>query len=86
MSPGPVEEAGQTARTFMDIMRGQPLVLALCIMNLALLGLIYWERTAAEHERTEGLRLLYENRKYVGDLLAHCYPENPNPPPPVTRP
>lgn len=75
---GPVEEAGATARSFFEVMRNQPLALALAIMNVALLALVYYNGVISERERTESLRLLYDNRKYVGDLLAHCYPENPN--------
>jgi len=72
MANGPVAEAGQTARSLIDAFRGQPLSLALVVMNLALLGLLYWSAVVAERERTLSLKLLYENRTFVGNLLARC--------------
>ena len=75
----PIHEAGETARTTLDIFRREPIVLALILMNMALLGLLYWNGVAQERERTRSLELLYENRKYVGDILARCYPAPPNP-------
>jgi hypothetical protein len=78
MNPGTVpEEAGQTARSLIDIFRQQPLSLGLLLINLALLGYLYYEGVQAHDERLEEKRLLYENRKYVGDLLANCYPAPP---------
>ncbi|PWT91748.1 MAG: hypothetical protein C5B54_04725 [Acidobacteria bacterium] len=79
MNPGVTEEAGQTAREAISVFRSQPLVLALVLMNIGLLGLMYWDHASAERERVKGLELLYENRKYVGELLAHCWPEAPRP-------
>lgn len=89
-----IKEAGATARSALNIFAKQPLVLALILMNLALLGLLYWERTGAAHERQRELDLifqnrkyeadlLYENRKYVTDALANCVPAAlmPTPPP-----
>lgn len=72
-----IKEAGETARTALGIFRGQPLVLALIMMNLALMGLLYWNAVVAEKERERGLELLYDNRKFVGQLLANCYPTPP---------
>lgn len=77
MSDGPLHEAGETARSIVDIFRSQPLILALILMNLALMGLLYWNSVAAERERTRGLELLYDNRKTVGELLHNCYPAPP---------
>ena len=78
MTNGPVHEAGETARSIVDVFRANPLTLALILMNLALLGFLYWRETSAEHERSRSLELLYENRKYMGDLLARCYPAPPD--------
>lgn len=72
------KEAGQTARTLVSVFRREPLVLALILMNFALLGLLYWNSVIAERERSMEMQLLYENRKYVGDLLARCYPSPPS--------
>lgn len=77
MPNGPVHEAGETARSALDIFRREPITLALVLMNLALLALLYWNGVIAEREREKGLELLYDNRKYVGDLLHRCYPAAP---------
>lgn len=71
---GPI---GEGTRTFMEVMRGQPLSLALVVMNLGLLGFLYYTNLTATRERHRELELLYENRKFVGDLLARCYPAPP---------
>jgi hypothetical protein len=52
MSPGPAEEAGQTARTVVDAMKGSPLILFLLIFILVFLGLFAWA--------TNNTRLHYE--------------------------
>ena len=77
MANGPIHEAGETARSTLAIFREQPFTLALILMNLALLGFLYIWSIHAESERTRSLDLLYENRKYVGDILSKCYPAPP---------
>lgn len=72
-----MKEAGQTARSAIGIFRREPIVLALIIINLALIGLLYWDGVIAEREREKGLELLYQNREFVGKLLANCYPAPP---------
>jgi hypothetical protein len=74
----PIHEAGETARSAIDVFRTSPFTLALILMNLALLGFLYLFSIHAETERTRALELLYENRKYVGDILSRCYPVPPS--------
>lgn len=72
MTPGPVEEAGKVAGTFMDIMRAQPLSLALVIMNLALLA-FFWvilDRVDS-HGRQRDAQLLAD-QKEIRELLSKC--------------
>ena len=63
MPNGPIHEAGETARSAIGVFTSQPIVLALILMNAALLGLLYWDHGISEHERTRSLELLYEDRK-----------------------
>jgi len=42
------------------------------LCNLGLLGFLYYGGVVAHQERQRETELLYENRKYVGDLLARC--------------
>ena len=69
---GPIEEGAKAAGSFIDALKTQPLSLALVVMNLGLLGYLYYEGVQAHHERQVERQLLYENRKYVADLLASC--------------
>jgi hypothetical protein len=68
----PIHEAGETARSIVNAFSSQPLALALILMNLGLMGLLYWSDVRGEKERTRSLELLYENRKYVTEMLARC--------------
>lgn len=71
----------QVAVSFIDALKGQPLSLALVVMNLLLLLFLYYSHQTAEAERSKELELLYENRKLVADYLYRCYPA-----PPESRP
>ena len=62
------------ARSFIDALKDQPLSLALVVMNLCLLGYLYYAGVVAHKERQREIELLYENRKFVGQLLSQCYP------------
>jgi hypothetical protein len=68
------EEVTRAASSFIDALKGQPLSLALVVMNLLLLGYLYYEGVNAHDERKAEMSMLYENRKFVGELLANCYP------------
>ncbi|HEX7199489.1 MAG TPA: hypothetical protein VF213_08425 [Dongiaceae bacterium] len=69
---GPIGEAGATARTLVTALGANPYVLASVLMNLGLIGLLYWGSTLAERERSEERRLLYENRSETAKLLSRC--------------
>jgi len=64
----------QVARSFIDALKDQPLSLALVLMNLLLLGYLYYTSTQAAAERHKEMELLYENRREVGELLFKCVP------------
>lgn len=72
MNPGAAEEAGKVAGTFMDIMKSQPLSLALVIMNICLLLFFYFILTAVAAQREREIGLLYGDNKEVRALLAKC--------------
>ena len=74
MSNGPVREAGETARSAINVFRDNPFTFALILMNLALLGFLYYSGVVAHQERREELSMLYDNRRFVGQLLAECQP------------
>jgi hypothetical protein len=72
MNPGAAEEGAKAAGTFMDIMRQQPLSLALVIMNLALLVLIYFMLSRQGDIRSHDLELMSAQAKEVQTLLSQC--------------
>jgi hypothetical protein len=72
-----VHEAGETARSAISVFRDQPFTLAMILINLMLLGFLYYQGVNYNYERHRELELLYENRKYVTDALKNCYPAPP---------
>jgi len=57
-----------------DSLKSQPLALAMVLMNLGLLGFLYYSGVVAHSERQEETKLMYEQRANVAKLLAECHP------------
>ena len=74
------EPYGNTTRGIVETFRGNPLALGLVLANLGLLGFLYYSGVVAHNERQRETELLYENRKYVGDLLQRCQTFSPKQP------
>lgn len=55
-----------------DALKGQPLVLALVVMNFALLGFLYYGGVSAHNERSEQAKIMAESRSDLAELLATC--------------
>lgn len=72
MNPGPVEEAGKLAGTFMDSLKQQPLSLALVVMNVALLGIFFYVINVNAKQREREVALIYADQKEIRNLLAKC--------------
>ena len=72
MNPGPVEEAGQTARSLIDALKAEPLSLALAVMNVALLA-VFWFilSTLATSNRAREIQL-FEQQRHTAELLSRC--------------
>jgi hypothetical protein len=77
---------GGAANSFMDALKGQPLALALVVMNLGLLGYLYYAGIQAHSERQEEMKLLYENRREMAQLLYLCTPSGGQAPTITPRP
>lgn len=65
------DPSGVVAAT-VGALKQQPLVLALVIMNLALLGFLYYTGIIAHNERSEQAKTLSENRNAIAELLTTC--------------
>ena len=65
---------GGPANNFIDAMRGQPLALALAVMNFGLLAFLYYDGARQATARHEEMELLYQNRSEMAKLLYTCNP------------
>ena len=73
MNPGsPVEEVGQTSRTLIDALKGQPAVLALTIANFALLAFIFYALREAAQYREKLMARVFENGREINQLISEC--------------
>jgi hypothetical protein len=72
VNPGIGEEAGQTARTFIDALKAQPATLALIVANIAMLVFMFYALAKAAEFRDGMLKGQFEYQKYVTDLLSKC--------------
>ena len=70
MPNGPTQIAGSVV----EALKSQPLSLALVIMNIGLLGYLYYEGVQGHQARTRELELMYENQRAMQQLLYQCTP------------
>jgi hypothetical protein len=70
-----LQEGGRAVSGFVDALKAQPLSLALVVMNIALLGFMYYSSLVAHREREKETELLYENRREMAQLLYKCSPQ-----------
>ncbi len=69
---GTTEEAAKAAGSFMEIMKSQPLSLALVIMNLFLLGLLWSVYRSADEARAAEMALIFKAQSDMQMLLSKC--------------
>jgi hypothetical protein len=74
MNPGAGEEAGKAAGLFMNIMKDQPLSLALVIMNCVLLALFFYVIRTATEVRHKEMERIYAAQAETNKLLYSCIP------------
>ena len=71
---GPVNNGVRAVGSIIDALKSQPLSLALVVMNIGLLGFLYYSGVVAHNERQLEMKLLYENRSEMAKLLYQCTP------------
>jgi len=77
---GAVEEGGKAVSGIVDSLKTQPLSLALVIMNLALLGMLYYIAEKSSGSRRHELDLIYQQQAQVQEMfIAHCVGSQPHP-------
>ena len=66
---GPVEEAGATARGFIDALKDQPAVLALMVANFGLLLFIFYALSGAAKFREQLMNQVFQNTARIHDMM-----------------
>jgi hypothetical protein len=74
----PIKTTGELAGGFLDAMRGMPLVLALIVVTLSLVGLLYYQSSLFNSQRQDNVKLFVQMQAEVQKLLSQCIV----PPPP----
>lgn len=74
MNPGVGEEVGKATNVFMQIMKDQPLSLALVIMNVLLLGIFFYVIQTATKTRHEEMDRIFLAQSETNKLLYNCVP------------
>lgn len=72
MNPGVPEEAGATARSFIDALKSSPATLALIVANAAMLVFMFYALSKAAEFRENMLKNQFEYQREVSNLLARC--------------
>ena len=70
--PTPGNLAAGAATSFFDAMRGMPLVLALVVMNGALIGFAYYQTHSYHAERRSNIVLMTDIQRDAQKLLSQC--------------
>ncbi|HEY7415726.1 MAG TPA: hypothetical protein VH593_11080 [Ktedonobacteraceae bacterium] len=74
MSPGATEEAGKAVGSFIDALKTQPLSLALVVMNVLLIGYLYYTETRYSEGRRHAFEKIIEQQEKMAAMLSHCIP------------
>jgi hypothetical protein len=69
---GVTEEAGKAVSGFVTVMGTQPLALALVVMNLTLLGYLFYLNSSVNAQRKESVDLIIGWQKETDKLMVNC--------------
>ena len=72
MNPGITEEVGKQVGGFMEIMRMQPLSLALVVMNFALVAFLFYSNSQVLTQRQQALDQIVSWQRATDNLMASC--------------
>jgi len=68
----PEPERGRQLGVFLNIMREQPLSLALVVMNFVLLGYLFYSGSTAISQRQETATMIVQWQQATDKLMASC--------------
>jgi hypothetical protein len=74
MSPGPVEEAGSTARSLIESLSSSPVILALVVFNLFYIGFSTWMQIKQGERFTENQQIW---ERMTEKAMAFCPERSP---------
>ena len=72
MTPGPIEEAGQTARSLIGALSSQPFALAMIVSNFLLLGFVWYSQIENNRQRAQLGQAVFDLTKETNELIAKC--------------
>jgi hypothetical protein len=72
------EEAGKTARSFVDALKDQPLSLALVAMNAALIALLFYSNNQTLAQRQNAMDQIVSWQRDTDKLMANCVSQEVN--------
>ena len=71
---GPSEEAGQTARSLVTALSGQPMTLALVVFNICFIAVVYLSVRDQRARAEDFQKQLFEQQTKTMEMLYHCVP------------
>jgi len=74
MSPGPAEEVGKVASTFISSMKDSPAVLAFSVFNIVFLVFVWWSTGEERDWREHVVNMMVEQQGKSATLLSACVP------------
>jgi len=74
---GAVEEGGKVATGIIETFKSQPMMLALVLINLALLALLYWTAEKQSSLRSHDVEIMSEQQHKALELLSRCVVPKP---------
>jgi hypothetical protein len=71
---GAVEEGGKVATGVVDALKGNPVILAVIVLNLVILGMVAWATKEARESFQKTITLMIEKQDKLAQLLYQCTP------------
>lgn len=72
MNPGPVEEGGKIATALIDSLKANPILLAVLIFNLVLMGLVYFSTKEFRALNERVISTLLTQQKDMVTMISKC--------------
>lgn len=72
MTPGPSEEVGKVATSFIEAMKAQPITLAVLVFNLVVIVMIYFTGKEFRANSDRVVNTLLTQQREMVDMLSRC--------------